>query len=106
MESKESLLEHYATGDIHKFTQIDGWLISNTKTNIGDLMETDKDGDSLIAGKTEELRHSPSALAVRIFVHEGTERRDAVRLIRKMLNWIERDSELLSEDAGTVKVGR
>lgn len=97
-ESKETLLEHYATGDVHKFTQVDGWLLSDRKINIGGLLETDNDGDCLNAGKTAELRHSSAALAVRIFIREGTDHEDAVRLIRKMLGLVEQCPDLMSPD--------
>lgn len=99
--TKESILAHYATGDVHKFKQIDGWLFGEPNANKGTLGATDEDGDCLNAGETVELRHSSAALAVRMFIHEGTCPKDAVRLVRKMLDWVERSPELLSwEDMG------
>lgn len=92
--TKESLLAHYATGDIHEFRQIDGWM--DKSGGIDTEMHPDEDGDYLITSQTTELRHSHESLAVRIFIHEGTDPKDVARLIRKMLDWIERDPKLFS----------
>lgn len=78
--TKEELINHYAGGDIHKFTQIDGW----TGDIADSLIKTDKDDDWICLGETYELRRSPKELAVRVFIHEGTERKDALRLLEKI----------------------
>ena len=57
-------------------------------------MRCDKDGDVLCASETYELRRSPKDLAVRIFIHEGTTQEDAVRLLKKMLEWTEETPEM------------
>ena len=94
--TKEQLLAHYATGDVHKFRQIDGWILGYKNANEGTLQATDNDGDCITSAETWELRHMPASLAVRIFIHEGTDHEDAVRLIKKMLGDLERDPELLN----------
>lgn len=78
--TKEELINHYAGGDIHKFTQIDGW----TGDIADSLIRTDKDNDWICLSETCELRRSPKELAVRVFIHEGTERKDALRLLEKI----------------------
>ena len=89
---KKELLEHYAKGDVHRFLQLDGW------TNVGDgddVMRPDEDGDHIMFGGAEELRHSGKDLAVRVFIHEGTEHKVAIRLLKKLLMTLEAGGILL-----------
>ena len=86
MVDKEELIKHYAGGHIHKFTQIDGW----TGDDIADSVVTvDEDNDWICWSEKHELRRSPKELAVRVFVHEGTKRKDALRLLSKISGTIE-----------------
>ena len=87
-EQKKELLDHYATGDVHRFLQMDGWLLPH---GGDDVMRPDEDGDWLCSGITDELRKSEKNLAVRIQIHEGTKHEDAVRLLEKMLAWLQTD---------------
>ena len=90
--TKEELIAHYACGDIHTFIQIDGW----TGDNIADdLVRVDEDNDWLCMSECCELRRSPKELAVRIFIHKGTERKDALRLMEKIRAWIKQRPEMM-----------
>ncbi|KXB08428.1 hypothetical protein AKJ56_01355 [candidate division MSBL1 archaeon SCGC-AAA382N08] len=82
---KKELLEKYAEDrrDVHEFTQIDGWKNHKGKPHF--LGEFDEDGDWLCMSHTHEIRASPAELAVRVFIHRGTTRREAVRLVKKTL---------------------
>lgn len=97
--AKEELINHYAGGDIHKFTQIDGW----TGDIADSLVRTDKDNDWICLSETYELRRSPKELAVRVFIHEGTKRKDALRLLEKIYAMIkQRPSLTFNFTLGTV----
>lgn len=78
---KDDLLNHYCTGDVHEFIQYDGWYIFGSGET--DPL-SDQDGDSIFYSETEELRHSPSSLAVRVHIHKGTTFNDAYRLLSKI----------------------
>lgn len=50
-------------------------------------MRTDEDGDSLLGGTTEELR--AGGWGVRVQVHEDVDPKDARRVLRKIVEWVE-----------------
>jgi hypothetical protein len=94
-------LQHYAECDLHKFTQLDGFIHVEPDC----VMHPDEDGDQLFGGHSEELRRSGPHLAVRILIHDGTSHEDAVRAIGKLLAWFTKDPWLLKDyqDAPTWK---
>ncbi len=90
-KTKEELLQKYAEPDcqVMPLVQVDGWNIDYWDEVIG----PDGDGDGLIAGITEELRRSPEELRVRVQIVEGTSKETAIRILRKIVSWLERDYE-------------
>lgn len=60
-------------------------------------MIPDKDNDCLTSCLTEDLRFSGKELAVRIQIHEGTKRGDAIRLIAKALNHLTNEKKSIFE---------
>ena len=94
---KRELLEHYATGDVHAFAQLDAF-IDVLPQDDDCMMQSDPDEDCIFKSSTYELRHSGKDLAVRILIHEGTTHVDAVRTITKLLNWLKRDPDLINTD--------
>jgi hypothetical protein len=93
MKTKKELLEHYSTGDIHSFIQFDGWKMRQDQSDS--VMKPDKNGYVWMAGYTEELRHSPKELAVRVLIHSGTSIDDTTKLLKGIIKWINRDKNLL-----------
>jgi hypothetical protein len=91
MTTKKELIEHYESCDIHKFVQIDGWYIPELNDSV---MIPDQSGDYIVMCETEELRHSPSDLAVRVQIHKGTQKVDAIRILTKTIEWLS-ESQLL-----------
>jgi len=89
-KDKQRKLEHYADRPLTKFTQFDGF--ANVIPDY--VMRPDEDGDTTFSGHTEELM--TGGCAVRILVTEGTSQETAVRLIKKLLNWIESDANSLN----------
>jgi hypothetical protein len=110
---KERLLADAATKDVHHVYQFDGFALSPGEGDDG-LMRPDQDGDVLNSGRSAELRRSGADLAVRVHIHEGTDRARAIRLLKKITAWLESDPTMLRpehyshgfdasepEDAGT-----
>jgi len=86
--------KHAITGDVHAFTQYDGFMLEHD----GDcVMHPDEDGDCLMSTSTFDLRHSGSDLAVRVQIHKGTSHADAVRLMKKLTKWVEKSADDLDE---------
>ena len=77
---KKELLAHYASKAPRFFHQWDA--IPHGGESITDL-----DGDDLWMTDTWELRSA--VLPVRIQILEGTEKADAIRVLEKMLSWVE-----------------
>ena len=90
-KTKEELLQKYAEPDcqVMPIVQVDGWNIDFWDV----VISPDGDGDGLIAGITEELRRSPEELRVRVQIVEGTSKETAIRILRKIVSWLERDYE-------------
>ena len=93
VKTKKELLDHYSTGDIHFFTQFDGWKIEPNQSD--DVMKPDKDGFCLMAGYTEELRRSPKELEVRVFVYKGTPAKNTIKHLKRIVKWIKDDKNIL-----------
>ncbi len=82
-KTKGELLEHYAGKPVTAFYQYDGFVIAGRSD---DIMRPDRDGDCLMGSATYELMSGGPA--VRILVTQGTSRKDAVRLLKKLRRWI------------------
>ena len=80
-DAKRAKLKHYAERDLVDFYQFDGF------DELSGLVEPDKDGDELWSSSTKELMSG--AWAVRILITKGTSKETALRLLRKLVNWIE-----------------
>jgi hypothetical protein len=87
-KQKELLLDHYSKKPSTLFGQLDGYLI--TEENADDVMRPDPEGDFCSGGATNDLMHGAN---VRILIRKGTSRKDAKRLINKLVDWFERDAE-------------
>jgi len=79
---KVALLEHYAFKDVLHFTQYDGWI----DYPPGDcVMTPDEEGDVVMSTSAWELR---SGVPVRVHILDGTETKDAIRILQKMILWM------------------
>ena len=83
---KKEMLEHYATGELEPYVQVDGWI--NYPKGYS-FMFSDEDNDALTMGTTLELRHHGSAIAVRVQIHADTEKKDALRILNKLSTFVE-----------------
>ena len=81
---KESLLLEAAEKKPHVFYQYDGFL--NAQPDC--VFRPDEDGDAIFEGVRPELRHG--GIAVRIQVLGGTPKKDAVRILKKMVKWLKK----------------
>jgi len=91
---KHDKLEHYLEGHVRAFTQFDGYPLKyhDLLADPGWLMSPDKDGDILTGNhRAYEIRKSDVTLGVRVQISEPTTKEDAIRLLKKMIEWIERD---------------
>ena len=61
---------------------------------FSDDQDGDQDGDDLFAGWQYELRRL-ACIPVRVQIMDGTSAETALRLLRKMIRWLERDPALL-----------
>jgi len=92
---KRRLLDEMAEKNVHKVYQLDGFAT----TPGGDgCLDADGAGDVLYSGWSYELRNSGPALAVRVHVHAGTNSKVAVRVLSKILRWLERNPHLIEEE--------
>ena len=64
------------------FIQLDGFIAPGDSTS-------DVDGDGIFGGRTREPQHSGATVLV--FVADDANHDDVVRILRKQLDWIERD---------------
>jgi len=87
--AKQRCLEHYARlPEPQAFIQYDGF----TNALRDSIVHPDEDGDALFAGTTYELM--TGSVGVRVLMPERTTTLEAVRVLRKIANWIERDGIL------------
>ena len=89
--TKEQLLEHYATGDIRQYYQLDGCI---NDFGYDSITPSDEEGDCLTGTYSYELRRTD--IPVRIHVLKDTPRKDAVRILKKMVDWYEQDTKIQS----------
>ena len=85
----EQLLREAALKPVHGFMQFDGDHIDGTQAQ-DEFMLPDRDRDVLTRGFRWELRQSYDVLRVQI--PEGMDKETALRLLRKITDWIEADS--------------
>lgn len=85
MKTKQEKLDHYAEREPREFKQYDGFYFED---KLGDDFTTpDADGDSITFQGTCELMTGPDG--VRVLIPMGTEKKDAIRLLKKITKWIE-----------------
>ena len=76
--------------------QLDGFHFDD---GLGDdVLYPDSDSDCICAGQTTEIRASGPDLAVRVLIHDGTPPATAVRLLRKLADWYERQPQIGQRD--------
>ncbi len=85
--AKELLLEHYAEKPVTRFLQFDGFA------NVlgDDVMHPDEHGDAQTASTTHELMSGVAT--VRVLIRDDASKEDAVRLLKKLAEWVERDMD-------------
>ena len=82
-------LSHYARRDPKCFLQLDGFHVTH---GGDDVMRPDEDGDCLHASSTIELMHGA---AVRVLIPEDTDRKTAIRQLKKLAKWLKRNPDLM-----------
>ena len=87
--------EAAAKQTVLKVRQMDGWSVGVEESDW--FLQPDEDGDSIKGLEVYELRNSPPELAVRAHVAAGTAPAVAVRMLRKMADWVERVPGLLED---------
>ncbi len=90
-EQKCLLLTKYAEKKPTTFGQLDAFVIG--KDGGDDVMRPDPDGDCLMGGITTDLMDGAD---VRILIRRGTSGVNAVRLIGKLVEWLESDPEIVT----------
>jgi hypothetical protein len=73
---------------LRDFVQLDGWA-DGTHKMCDSIMRCDDDGDILMGGTTREPQQSGTT--VRVYIEAGARLDDVLRIIRKQLEWLERD---------------
>ena len=95
---KVRLLRKYA--EPHRtpqdFVQLDGFYFDDGQADY--VFQLDSDNDCIFAGQTTEIRASGPELAVRVLILDGTPPAIAVRLLRKLADWYERQPEIGQRD--------
>lgn len=87
---KQKLLAKYAKRNVNIFYQVDFW----TGVEPGDcIMVPDREGDCLTAIKPS--RELMDGSVVRVLIRQNTSQADAVRGLKKILQWVERDPDLV-----------
>ena len=88
-DRKGELLAHYARRKPYQYLQLDGF----TGIPVEDVMCGDDDGYAVCMTQTWELR--TGNIPVRVHVLAGTSKADTVALLRRILNWVEKEGEVL-----------
>ena len=86
-EAKFEKLAAYAVKPLSEYVQYDGFIA----TEADCVFLPDDDGDCLFKVGTEELMNGN--VGVRLLVLPGTKKADAIRVIKKILKWIERQDK-------------
>jgi hypothetical protein len=95
----EQLLREAAAKPVHGFLQFDGDHIDGTQA-YDEFMLPDKDSDVLTRGFRWELRQSYDVLRVQI--PEDMDKETALRLLKKISDWIETDDQALTPPSQSV----
>jgi hypothetical protein len=91
---KFALLAHYASRKPQQFAQYDGF--TNCGTTRHDDVQGDQDGHAVMLGLKWELM---VGAPVRVLIPASTRKEDAVALLKKVADWIERDGVYRQEKA-------
>lgn len=89
---KTDLLRHYNRREPVKFIQYDIF----TKGFDDEIVIPDKDGYSLFRGTTEELM--TGAYTLRVLIIPNTKKEIVIKGLKKVIEWVEREPELLKWD--------
>ena len=89
---KEEKLQHYSGKPLTEFIQFDVF----TDQEKDAVMNPDEDKECCFKSMTEELM--TGYYAVRILIKPGTSKKVALRALRKISNWIEKDPGLLQRE--------
>ncbi len=81
-------LAHYAKREPKRLLQLDAFYMPH---NDDPDLHPDKDGDVLMAGGTLELMQEAE---VRVLIPTSTDRKMAVRQLKKITKWLSKDSDL------------
>ncbi len=85
-------LARYAAKRPKHFLQLDCFHMED---DGDDVMRPDTDGDAMFAGHTTELMNGAD---VRVLIPEGADVVSALRMLRKLADWLERDGEAIRAD--------
>ena len=77
--NKEGLILEYAQKPVRHYLQIDGFL----PDECDDLITSGRDGYGMVFCESYELRRSD--ISVRIHILEGTQKKDALALLKKSI---------------------
>jgi len=81
-------LAHYAKREPKSFLQLDAFYMDH---GYDSSMHPDKDGDVLMGGGTVELMQGAE---VRVLIPTSTDKKMAVRQLKKITKWLSKDSDL------------
>ena len=108
--TKSELLTRYASKQPYKYCQLYGFFGCSDEDVLGDVKRpiarkygptavspVDQDGDVLVRGWTWELRSG--YVPVRVQILDGTNTDDAVRLLRKLADWLASTGTVLPEES-------
>lgn len=86
-DQKTMLLKHYSEREPTGFLQFDGFADA---PEGDDIIHPDDDKDWIGGGSTYELMHGAN---VRVLIRLGTKHGEALRLLKKITDWIVRDKD-------------
>jgi len=90
-QSKNEKLKHYSTREPFEFIQFD--CFQDVEAGDG-VVRPDEDRDCLFCGRTTELMSGVTA--IRVLLHPDMKPEDVARGLRKIIEWIQREPELLA----------
>ncbi len=86
LRTKKKLLEHYSEGEITDFFQYDAFTSPDCFDSV---VAPSKDGIAYMNTLTSELMYP--VWSVRVFIKPGTKKEIAVKALRGIAGWIEKD---------------
>jgi len=81
---------------IRKFFQLDAWAGEDAAGVAGNVFTLDGDGDLTLAGIVNDPHRSGTT--VRVMVADQAAPADVIRVLRKLLAWVERDDAAILTD--------